>query len=206
MFQPLAQATLQFFLFPFATGKGAHPHLTVAHFDGIGGNVVRPRVQRSPAFHIKAGVMPVAGENAVAQTAHVQRKAHVRTPVVQGDDFPLVVDHQDSLHHLVTLLLHLIQAACADPSVHPKSPPLPDETQGVRIFRPPFSHIITPPKNRNQYFLYKKVFYISNCSPFEQHGPADGAPKASVGKIPFTPAKPAAPTNPLAGSSTQGPL
>ena len=60
-------------------------------------------MKRAAAGQVEPGVVPIAGEDAVFHTPAMQRKAHVRTAVFHGEDFPVVVEHRDRLvqpdHH-----------------------------------------------------------------------------------------------------------
>ena len=67
-----------------------HPHLAVAHLDVGRGDVVGPRIEGPAGDEVEAGVMPVAGENAVGDRAPMQRKSQVRTAIVERVD-PTVV-------------------------------------------------------------------------------------------------------------------
>ena len=53
---------------------------------GVGLDVVGPGIERAAALQIEAGVMPMAGEDAVGDAPLVQREAHVRAAVVDGVD------------------------------------------------------------------------------------------------------------------------
>jgi hypothetical protein len=71
--------------------RGLHPDLAIAHLDWTHWRVVRPQIEGAAAFEIKAGVMPMTGQNAVLDTAALERKAHVRATVVKREDAPAVV-------------------------------------------------------------------------------------------------------------------
>jgi hypothetical protein len=80
-----------------------HPDFLASEFDRIPGNVISPEMKRAAAGQVEPGVVPIAGEDAVFHTPSMQRKAHVRTAVFHGEDFPVVVEHRDGLvqadHH-----------------------------------------------------------------------------------------------------------
>src|SRR6185437_15581774 len=46
---------------------------------------------------VKAGVMPVAGQDATVQAALVQRETHVWTAIVDREDLALVPEHRDAV-------------------------------------------------------------------------------------------------------------
>ena len=77
------------------TDRGLHPDLTFPQFDREGRYIVRPKIKGAAAFEIKAGVMPMTGQNAVLDTAALERKAHVRATVVKRVDAPAVVHDED---------------------------------------------------------------------------------------------------------------
>ena len=80
-----------------------HPDFLASDVDRIPGNVISPEMERAAAGQVEPGVVPIAGEDAVFHTPAMQRKAHVRTAVFHGEDFPVVVEHRDGLvqadHH-----------------------------------------------------------------------------------------------------------
>ena len=92
-----------------------HPDLAVAHLDGAGRRVVRPQVERAAAFKVEAGVVPVTGQDAVLDAAAVEREAHMRAPIVEGEDAIAVPDDEDrtmtAAHDKPSLRLQLLQAS-----------------------------------------------------------------------------------------------
>ena len=66
--------------------RGPHPDLAFAQLDRTGWNVVRPQVERAAACEIEAGVMPMTGQDSVLDAAALERKALVRTAVVECED------------------------------------------------------------------------------------------------------------------------
>ena len=99
------------------TERGLHPDLAVAHLDRADRHVVRPQVEGAAAFEIEAGVVPVAGQDAVLDAAAIEREAHVRATIVEGEDAPAVVDDEDRtmppVHDEPPLRLQLLEAARA---------------------------------------------------------------------------------------------
>ena len=91
-----------------------HPHLAVAHLDLGRGDVIGPRIECPAGDEVEAGVMPVAGENAVGDGPPMQRESQVRTAVVEGVDAIVVADHQDraalALDHHHPLRPQLVEA------------------------------------------------------------------------------------------------
>ena len=79
---------------PFAR---QHPNLLASDFDRILGNVIRPKMKRAAAGQVEPGVVPIASEDAVFHGSRDAAESHVRTAVFHGEDFPVVVEHGDSL-------------------------------------------------------------------------------------------------------------
>src|SRR5213078_90896 len=75
--------------------RGLHPDATIAQLDRADRHVVRPEVEGAAAFEIEASVVPVTGQDAVLDAAALEREAHVRAPIVEGEDAPAVVDDED---------------------------------------------------------------------------------------------------------------
>ena len=65
---------------------GIDPHASVGHGDRECPHVVGERVERAAAREVEPSVMPVAGEDAFADGAPVEREPHVGTPVVDGGE------------------------------------------------------------------------------------------------------------------------
>ena len=61
-----------------------NPYLTVSNLNGEHACLVGKLVEGSTALEVEAGVMPVAGEDAVLQGAPVQGESHVGTAIVQS--------------------------------------------------------------------------------------------------------------------------
>jgi hypothetical protein len=61
-----------------------HPYLTVSNLDREYACLVGKLVEGSTALKVEAGMMPVAGEDAVLQSAPMQGESHVGTAIVQG--------------------------------------------------------------------------------------------------------------------------
>jgi hypothetical protein len=99
--------------------RGLHPYFQVAHFDGTGRRVVGPQIEGAAAGEIEAGVVPVAGQDAILDAAAVERKPHVWTAIVEREDAPAVVNYEDrttmrAAHDEPPLGLQLLKAARAD--------------------------------------------------------------------------------------------
>src|SRR5438445_13621861 len=95
--------------------RGLHPDVTIAHLDRADRHVVRPEVEGAATFEIEASVVPVTGQDAVLDAAALEREAHVRAPIVEGEDTPAVVDDEDrtmaTVHDELPLDLQLLKAA-----------------------------------------------------------------------------------------------
>src|SRR5262249_56848536 len=70
------------------TERGLDPDVAIAHLDRTDRYVVRPQIEGTAAFEIEAGVVPMTGQDAVLDTAALERKTHVRTTIVEGEDAP----------------------------------------------------------------------------------------------------------------------
>ena len=99
-----------------------NPYLAVLDAHREAAHVVGEGVEGAAAGQVEAGVMPVAGQDAVADAAPVKGKAHVRTSVVNRVDLALVVEHGNGVaaagDHHATPLLEPFQRACADSPFH----------------------------------------------------------------------------------------
>src|SRR5215471_17372179 len=65
-----------------------HPNLLATHLHREDLNIIRKLVKRPARAEIKACLMPVAGENAIAAGATIQGKAHVGAAVIQRVHVP----------------------------------------------------------------------------------------------------------------------
>jgi hypothetical protein len=61
-----------------------NPYLVVSNLHGKDPCLVCKLVEGSTALEVEAGMMPVAGEDAVLQSTPVQGESHVGTAIVQG--------------------------------------------------------------------------------------------------------------------------
>ena len=68
------------------TQRGLHPDFAIAQFDREDRYVVRPKIKGAAAFEIEAGVVPMTGQDAVLDAAALEREAHVRATIVEGED------------------------------------------------------------------------------------------------------------------------
>ena len=91
--------------------RGLDPDLAIAHRDRADRHVVRPQVKGAAAFKIEASVVPMTGQDTVFDTAAIERKAHMRAPIVEREDAPAVVNDQDwamaTMHNEPPLRLQL---------------------------------------------------------------------------------------------------
>jgi hypothetical protein len=81
--QPISQALAQVRR-TVLPRREINPYLTVSNLDGEHACLVSKLVEGSAALEVEAGVMPVAGEDAVLQRAPMQGESHVGTAIVQG--------------------------------------------------------------------------------------------------------------------------
>jgi hypothetical protein len=77
------------------TQGGLHPDFALAHLDGEDRYVVCPKVKSTAAFEIETGMVPMTGQDAVLDTSPLEREAHVRATIVEGEDAAAVVKNKD---------------------------------------------------------------------------------------------------------------
>ncbi len=98
------------------TEHGLYPDLAVAHLDREGRRVVRPQIEGAAAFEVEAGVVPMAGEDAVLDAAPIERESHVRAPIVERKGAPPVADDEDramgAVHDEPALRPQLVEGPC----------------------------------------------------------------------------------------------
>ena len=98
------------------TQRGLHPDLSVAHLGREGRRLVGPQIESAAAFEVEAGVVPMTGQDPVLDAAPVEREAHVRATVVEGEDAPAVIDDKDramgAMQDDPALCLHLFEGPC----------------------------------------------------------------------------------------------
>ena len=95
------------------TKRGFNPDLAIAHLDRTNWRVVGPQIESAATFEVKAGVMPMTGQNAVLDAATLEWKAHVRATVVEREDATAVVHDEDramaTVHDEPALRLQLLK-------------------------------------------------------------------------------------------------
>jgi hypothetical protein len=98
----------------------ADPHRSVvAQLDRSSRDIVRPEIEGPAAGQVKAGMMPVAGQNPVLYRAAVKRKTEVRATVIERVEATLIV-HDEQWAGAATedghaFGLQLLQSPDADP-------------------------------------------------------------------------------------------
>src|SRR5262249_42968159 len=85
---------------PMAAGVGffevrLDPDLAVTYLDRTGRNIVGPQIERASTRQIETGVVPVAGQDAVVDCAFLQREAHMRATVVEGEN-PAAIEYNEN--------------------------------------------------------------------------------------------------------------
>jgi hypothetical protein len=94
--------------------RGRRPVVAIARLDRAARYIVGPEVESATAFQIEAGVVPMAGQDAVLDSTPLEREAHVWTTIVEGEDAPAVVDDEDgtmaTLHGEPTLRFQRFKA------------------------------------------------------------------------------------------------
>ena len=93
-------------------------HVVAVDLDRVGAHVVGEGVEGAARVQVEAGVVPVAGEQAVVDGAPVQRETHVRAAVVDRVGAALGPEHADRLRpelgRQLSLGHQLVAAAHAD--------------------------------------------------------------------------------------------
>src|SRR5271155_2962133 len=76
-------------------GLPADPYsIVLAHLDWCGRDVVCPQIECAAGAQVKAGVMPVASQNAVFNRAAVQWEAEMGTAIVEREDMAAIVHYE----------------------------------------------------------------------------------------------------------------
>ena len=115
-------------------------HVATVDLDRERPGVVGEGVERPPGGQVEAGVVPVAGDEALLDRAPVQGKAHVRAAVVEGVGPAVVPEHADAvvadLGQQASLGLEVVEGA--DRNAHvPIIPPSHEQTaMSVASVRP----------------------------------------------------------------------
>jgi hypothetical protein len=90
--QPLAQPVAPVIIAIGVARTAADPHPSVVpQFDHRGRDIVRPEIESAAAGEVKAGMMPVTGQDAVFNRAAVKRETEVRAAVIEREDTILIV-------------------------------------------------------------------------------------------------------------------
>jgi len=94
--QPLAQAIAPVGLGVRVTRPGMDPNgAIIPQLDWSGRDIIGPQVEGAAAGKVKAGMMPMTGQNPVPDRAAVKRKTEMRATVVEREDTaPVVHDKQ----------------------------------------------------------------------------------------------------------------
>ncbi len=67
-------------------GRQIDPDLIMADLHREGREIIRPGLEGSAAHHIKAGIVPIAGEQTIFHGSPMEGKPHVGTAIVYGID------------------------------------------------------------------------------------------------------------------------
>jgi hypothetical protein len=94
LLQPLAQSVAPVGVTVGIAGLWTHPHDAVAYLDCRRRNVVGPKVKGAATGQVKAGMMPMAGQDAVFDRASMERKSKMRATVIEGEHLPVIIDDE----------------------------------------------------------------------------------------------------------------
>ena len=109
---------------PFVSRRrvGIDPHFAVDHLYREASYIISEGVEGAAAGEIEACVVPVTGQDAIADTTAVQRESHVGATVVDRVRPTVVVEYGDGMpcasNHHASSFLELFQGANLDPIVH----------------------------------------------------------------------------------------
>ena len=102
--QHQGQALLEPFLEPAKVVSGRvgdrpedHDHVVAVELDVVGPDVVGEGIEGPSGGQVEAGVVPMTGEEPVLDAASMEREAHVRAPVVDGEGLAVAVEDADRL-------------------------------------------------------------------------------------------------------------
>ena len=95
--------------------RWVYPHFTINDASGKGPDIIREEIKGTATGQIESGMMPMACQNAILDTATVQGESHVRTPVIKSVHLPIVVKHSEGVspsgYHGASPLSHLVQGS-----------------------------------------------------------------------------------------------
>jgi hypothetical protein len=77
--------------------RGVDVDVVAVELDREAAQIVCPLVERPAGAQVEPGVVPVAGQDPVRDRAAVQRKAHVRAAVVDGEDLVALGEEADDV-------------------------------------------------------------------------------------------------------------
>ena len=71
--------------------RGCDPDVVIARLHCAARYIVCPEVEGAAAFQIEARVVPMARQDTVLDGPSLEREAHVRTTIIEGEEAPAVV-------------------------------------------------------------------------------------------------------------------
>ena len=95
-FQAVAQSAAQVFL-GIGTRGEVYPYTAIAYFHRESADIIGKLVECATTGEVEAGVMPVTGEDAVADRAAIQWEAHVGAAIVHRVDAIPVGEQHESI-------------------------------------------------------------------------------------------------------------
>jgi len=94
MLQALAQAIAPVGVAVRVACPPANPQSPVPELDRGGRDVVRPEIESPTAGEVKAGVMPMAGQDPIFNRAPVKRKTEMRATIVESEELASIMHDQ----------------------------------------------------------------------------------------------------------------
>ena len=74
-----------------------YPHFTINDANGEGPDIIGEEIESAATGQIESGMMPVASQNTILDTATVQGESHVGTPVIKSVHLPIMVKHSQGV-------------------------------------------------------------------------------------------------------------
>jgi len=171
--QPLAQPVAPVIIAIGVARPSADPHRSlVAQLDRSGRNIIRPEIESAAAGEVKAGVMPVTGQNAVFNRAAVKRETEVRATVIERVDAILIVHDEQWAgvgHAFGPNEMRLVKAAVPQLLNELR----PDAVTLVDAFDIP-DRVLCSTIGSYDGNVYERLFEAAKKSPLNQRDPFDG--------------------------------
>ena len=85
--------------FPGVAWRGhIHPDVAILNLHRKAAHIIGPQVERATTRQVEAGMMPVAGQDAIVDSAFVQGETHMWTAVINSVNLAIVLEKR---HHIM---------------------------------------------------------------------------------------------------------